>query len=114
MPKQNIERAIKRGTGEVKGERLEEITYEAVGPHGVGLLIEVITDNRNRTLSEIKQILKKHNAQLGSVQWMFESKDKPKYPLKLTPEQRDQIEKLFEDLDEQDDVQEIYSNIKEN
>lgn len=111
MPKINIERAIKRGTGEEKTAALEEITYEAIGPYGLGLLIEVITDNKNRTLSEIKQILKKHNANLGNVSWMFENKDKPRYTISLTPQQREQIEKLFNELDEQEDVQEIYSNL---
>jgi len=108
MPKINIERAIKK---QEKSANLEEITYQAIALFGVGLLIEAITDNKNRTLAEIKSILKKHNAQLGNVQWMFETKDKPKYPLDLEPQQRAQLEKLFDELDEQEDVHEIYSNL---
>lgn len=75
MPSGSIERAIKKGTGELKGEQLQEVLYEAYGPGGISLLIEVITDNKNRTLGEIKQVLVKHQgkfAESGSVQWMFE------------------------------------------
>lgn len=77
MPKENIERAIKRGTGELKGEELEEVTYEAYAPGGVALLLEVVTDNRNRSLADIKHVLNKHNgnmAEPGSVSWQFEQK----------------------------------------
>lgn len=75
MPKENIERAIKRGTGELAGEQLEEIMYEAVGTNGVSIIIEGITDNKNRSLSDIRQILQKHNAKLaneGSLKWQFD------------------------------------------
>lgn len=75
MPKDNIERAIKRGTGELAGETLEEITYEGFGPGGVALMIQTLTDSRNRSVSEIKHALSKHGGNLGaanSVQWMFE------------------------------------------
>ncbi|MEK7122735.1 MAG: YebC/PmpR family DNA-binding transcriptional regulator, partial [Patescibacteria group bacterium] len=75
MPKDNIERAIKRGTGELSGETLEEITYEGFGPGGVALIIHTLTDNRNRSVSEIKHALSKHGGNLGaanSVLWMFE------------------------------------------
>jgi YebC/PmpR family DNA-binding regulatory protein len=78
MPKDNIERAIKRGTGELKdGQQIEEITYEAYGPNGVALLVEVMTDNRNRSLAEIKHALSKGGgtmAEPGSVGWQFEQK----------------------------------------
>lgn len=75
MPKDNIERAIKRGTGEIAGERMEEMLYEAYGPGGVAILIQCVTDNKNRTLSEIKHILSVCGGSFGSagsVQWMFE------------------------------------------
>lgn len=75
MPKSNIERAIQRGSGELGGEALEEILYEGFGPEGVGLLVEVITDNRNRAAAEIKKLLQAQNGRLGgsgSVQWMFD------------------------------------------
>ena len=75
MPKGNIERAIKRGTGELAGEKLETVLFEAYGPGGIAVIIEGITDNKNRTLGEIKQILNQNNGKLassGSVKWLFE------------------------------------------
>ncbi len=75
MPKENIERAIKRGTGELReGSALEEITYEGYGPHGVALLISCVTDNRNRTVSDIRHILTRAGGSMGeggSVAWQF-------------------------------------------
>jgi len=76
-PKDNIERAIKKGTGELDGGEMEEITYEAYGPEGVAFLIDVITDNRNRTLAEVKHTFNKNNGSLasaGSVSWQFDRK----------------------------------------
>lgn len=75
MPKDNVDRAIKRGTGELGGATLEEITYEAYGPGGVGIIIEGVTDNKNRTVAEIKAVLNKYNAKLaepGSVNYLFD------------------------------------------
>jgi len=119
MPKDNIERAVKRGTGQLEGVKMEEIIYEAYGPAGVALIIEGITDNKNRTLSEIKHTLGRFNGKLaeaGSVKYLFDKKGEdwiPKYPLEITDKQtKKQLEKLFEALDENDDVQEIYSNLK--
>jgi len=77
MPAANIEKAIKRGTGELPGVVYEEVTYEGYGPGGVALLIQVVTDNRNRAVAEIRHILSKHNGSLGeqgSVAWMFDRK----------------------------------------
>lgn len=77
LPKDNIERAIKRGTGELAGEKLESVLFEAYGPGGIAIIIEGITDNKNRALGEIKQILNQNNGKLagsGSVKWMFERK----------------------------------------
>jgi YebC/PmpR family DNA-binding regulatory protein len=78
MPKENIDRAIKRGAGlSGDGSQLEEITYEGYGPHGVAILMEIVTDNRNRTVSEIRRALTRTGGNLGesgSVAWMFESK----------------------------------------
>lgn len=77
MPKENIERAIKKGTGEIEGEKFEEITWEAFGPYGIALIIEGITDNKNRTLTEIKQILQKGGGKLAepnAIKWMFKRK----------------------------------------
>jgi YebC/PmpR family DNA-binding regulatory protein len=75
MPKDNIERAIKRGTGDSKdGVSYEEITYEGYGPHGVAFMISCVTDNRNRTISEVRHLLSKSGgnmAEAGSVAWQF-------------------------------------------
>jgi YebC/PmpR family DNA-binding regulatory protein len=118
MPNDNIQRAIKKGTGEDKSTQLEEIIYEAYGPNGTPIIIETITDNKNRTLSEIKHILNNHKsklAQAGSVRYMFEKKQDdwiPKYPMDITDENlKNQLMKLFEALDENEDVKEIYSNV---
>ena len=77
MPNDNIDRGIKRGTGELEGVSYDEITYEAYGPGGVAVLIETMTDNRNRTVAEIRHLLSKNNGNLGesgSVSWMFDRK----------------------------------------
>ncbi len=77
MPKENIERAIKKGTGELVGESLEEVAFEALGPGGIAIIITGITDNTNRTLGEIKGILSQYDGKLageGAVRWMFERK----------------------------------------
>ncbi|MCA9924889.1 MAG: YebC/PmpR family DNA-binding transcriptional regulator [Anaerolineales bacterium] len=77
MPKDNIERAIKRGTGELEGGALEEIMYEAYGPHGIGILVETVTDNRNRSIADIRHIVNKNGgnmAEAGSVAWQFTRK----------------------------------------
>jgi len=119
VPKDNIERAIKRGTGQLEGVTLKEVTYEAYGPNGVALIIEGITDNKNRTLSEIKSILSRLGGKLaetGSVKYMFnKEQDKwtPKYPMELQEEKaKGQIDKLLQALRENDDVQRINSNLK--
>ncbi|KPJ59754.1 MAG: transcriptional regulator [Latescibacteria bacterium DG_63] len=77
MPVDNIDRAIKRGTGELPGVSYEEISYEGYGPSGVAILVETLTDNRNRTTSEIRHLFSKHGGSLGEVgcvSWMFDLK----------------------------------------
>ena len=77
MPKDNIERAIKRGTGEVEGLIFEEITYEGFGPGGTAVMVDVVTDNRNRTAGEIRKIFEKSGGHMGSagcVAYLFERK----------------------------------------
>jgi len=77
MPKDNIERAIKKGTGELEGMKLDPFALEAYGPGKIALIIEGITDNKNRTFSEIKQLLSQYNGKIadeGSVKWLFERK----------------------------------------
>lgn len=77
LPKDNIERAIKRGTGELEGGNVEEILYEGYGAGGVAVLCEIMTDNRNRTAPEIRKVFETHGGKLGAtgcVAWMFERK----------------------------------------
>ncbi|MCX8106010.1 MAG: YebC/PmpR family DNA-binding transcriptional regulator [Ignavibacterium album] len=77
MPAENIERAIKKATGELEGVTYHELTYEGYGPAGVAMLVEVATDNKNRTVAEVRHIFSKHGGSLGetgSVAWMFERK----------------------------------------
>ena len=77
MPKDNIERAVKRGTGEVEGLTFEEVTYEGYGPGGVAILVDVLTDNRNRTASEIRKIFERSGGKMGSagnVAFLFDRK----------------------------------------
>lgn len=77
MPKDNIERAIKKGTGELEGVNYEEVTYEGYGPGGVAVLVETMTDNRTRTVAEVRHIFSKRGGNMGepgSVSWMFSKK----------------------------------------
>jgi YebC/PmpR family DNA-binding regulatory protein len=77
MPSENIDRAIRKGTGELEGVHYEEVTYEAYGPGGVAILIQALTDNRNRTVGELRNLLDKYGGNLGaagSVAWMFQKR----------------------------------------
>lgn len=83
MPADNIKRAIQRGTGELPGVQYEEITYEGYGPGGVALMIELVTDNKNRTVAELRHLLDRNNGKLaeaGSVAWMFQKKGSIEVP----------------------------------
>lgn len=179
MPKENIERAIKKGTGELAGETLEGVSLEAFGPGGIALIIEGITDNKNRTISEVKGILGQFNGKMageGAVRWMFERKGVitvdaqektkeevevlaiesgaddfkqqnnlfsiytkpddletvkkslegkelkierssldwvPKEEVELEEKDKEQVKKLFEALDDNDAIQDIYYNLSE-
>lgn len=75
MPKENIERAIKRGTGEITGEGFQELVYEGYGPAGVAVMVDALSENRNRTAGELRKIFEVHGGNLGAsgcVSWMFE------------------------------------------
>src|SRR5512142_200488 len=77
LPKDNIDRAVKKGTGEIASDRIEEVLYEGFGPGGVAILVEALTDNRNRTSSNVKHAFSVHGGNMagsGAVQWMFERK----------------------------------------
>lgn len=117
MPKDNMERAVKRGTGEIEGVRIEEITYEAFGPEGVALLIETVTDNKNRTTAEIRNMLTKHGGRLGesnSVNWMFQRKGviylkKPESQEKREALELELIDQGAEDIKDEDEVLVVYT-----
>jgi YebC/PmpR family DNA-binding regulatory protein len=123
VPSENIERAIKRATGEIGGGKLEEISFEAFGPGGIALIIEGISDNKNRTLGEIKKVLSHYNGKLaseGSVKWMFERKGcitvnlKSQIPNSKTKEELElaAIEAGAEDLYWHDDDLDIYTQVE--
>jgi YebC/PmpR family DNA-binding regulatory protein len=109
MPMENIQRAVKKGTGELEGAIYEEITYEGYGPGGIALIIETATDNRNRTVADIRHFMSRNGGSLGesgSVAWMFQRKGSIDVPKSAATE--DQLMELLldaglEDLDGDDD-----------
>jgi YebC/PmpR family DNA-binding regulatory protein len=116
MPKENIERAIKRGSGQdSEGGQLEEVTYEGYGPHGVALYIQVVTDNKNRTVSEIRRALTRGGGSLGesgSVGWLFESKGLITLPMQGRNEDKvfeTALEAGAEDVQFGEETAEIYT-----
>lgn len=121
LPKDNIERAVARASGAGVTGELQEFLYEAIGPGGVYLLTEGITDNHNRTFAEIKQILAKYDARIvppNSLLWNFtkewtkEGKDyKPKTTAEITPAEKEKIISLLDELVDHPDVQEVYTNL---
>lgn len=123
MPKDNIERAISRASGETSAENFEEVIFEGFGPAGIAVIIEGITDNKNRTLGEIRQILNQNQGKLageGAVRWMFERKvEEPgslawiaKQEIEVPEKDKEAAKKLFEALDENDSVQRVFNNLK--
>ncbi|SFM50582.1 YebC/PmpR family DNA-binding transcriptional regulator [Thermodesulforhabdus norvegica] len=116
MPKENIERAIKKGTGELEGESYEEITCEGYAPGGVAVLVEAMTDNRNRTISEIRHIFTRNGGNLGEagcVAWMFHKNglivfDKGKYSEEELMEVA--LEAGAEDVKDQGDQYEVITD----
>jgi YebC/PmpR family DNA-binding regulatory protein len=91
MPKDNIERAIKKGTGELDGVNYEEFTYEGYGPAGVAVFVEIMTDNKNRTAADVRHIFSKNNGNLGEngcVAWMFEKKGMFNYDKSAVDEEK--------------------------
>ena len=114
MPKDNIERAVAKGSG-ANNARLEEIMYEGYGPGGTAMLISVVTDNNNRTAPEIRHIFTKANLQIGtpgSAAWAFTKTDtgyEPITPLELSDEDGDKLATLIETLEDHDDVQDVFT-----
>lgn len=124
MPKDNIERAIQKGTGELAGEELQEVMFEAFGPGGITIIIEGITDNTKRTLGEIKQILTQNNGKLGgegAVKWLFEQKGVLTIDLKEQSESLKNKENLellaiesgAQDLSWNEDILYVYAKVED-
>lgn len=119
VPSDNIERAIKKGVGGEGGE-VEQITYESYGPGGCALMIEALTDNRNKAAQEIKHILSKNGFELatpGSASWAFEKIQpqngggwNPKNMIQISEEDGQKLDTLVEELEENDEVQEVFTN----
>ena len=120
MPKDNIERAVKRA-GEKDAATIQELTVQALGPGNVGIVITAVTDNRNRTLGDIKTILAKHGTKMageGSLNYLFDRVMTPeglewraKFPAAVEEKTKVALETLFEELGTHDDVENIFSNL---
>lgn len=113
MPQENIRRAVEKGSG--VGEKLEEVRLEGYGPAGVAIMIETLTDNKNRTISEIRNIMQRHGGSLGeqgSAAYIFkDNPEKPLFDVPITDEKTAQkVLELADALDEHDDVQEVHAN----
>jgi YebC/PmpR family DNA-binding regulatory protein len=116
MPKENIERAIAKGTSKDAGS-LEQVTYEAYGPSGVAIIVEALTDNKNRTTQEIRHLFAKQDLELaspGSTLWAFTKQNgiyAPNEPLvSVTGADEEKLNTLLDELDNHEDTQDIYTN----
>jgi YebC/PmpR family DNA-binding regulatory protein len=118
MPADNIERAIKKATGELDGVTYNEITYEGYGPGGVAMLIEVATDNKNRSVAEVRHLFSKYNGSMGesgSVAWMFDRKGIITLPIQNKTEDEIMdivLEAGAEDLQTEDDYFEVQTDLE--
>lgn len=116
MPKENIDRAIKKGTGELEGVNYEEFAYEGYGPAGVAILVDIMTDNRNRAASEVRHIFSRNSGNLGEagcVAWMFNKKGSIVFDKKAIPEEELielALEAGAEDVKDQEDQFEIITS----
>ena len=115
MPRENIERAVAKGTS-VDAGALESVTYETYGPGGAAIVIDALTDSRNRTAQEIKHLLSKNGLALaapGSALWAFDKTAEeytPKTTVPLSDADNDSLMKILEEIDGHDDVEEVYTN----
>jgi YebC/PmpR family DNA-binding regulatory protein len=118
MPNDTIDRAIKRGTGEIEGVSYEEITYEGYGPGGVAMLIESMTDNRNRTVAELRHLFSKNGGNLGeagSVGWMFDRKGY--FVVEKGAKSEDDLMEIVleagaDDMQDEGEIFEIYTSVE--
>lgn len=119
MPKENIDRAIKRGTGELEGSEYEQITYECYGPGGTAILIESLTDNRNRTVADLRALLIRNGgslAEAGSVAWVFEKKGQIIIKKMMAPEEilmEVALNSGAEDIQDEDENWSVLTSISE-
>jgi len=119
MPAKNIDNAIKKGTGELPGVVYEDVSYEGYGPEGVALFIDAVTDNKNRTVAEIRHLLSRYNGNLGesgSVAWMFEKKGLIRVPKnKYTEDELMEValECGAEDISTEDEAYEVYTSFED-
>jgi YebC/PmpR family DNA-binding regulatory protein len=119
MPNENIKRAIQRGTGELEGVSYEEITYEGYGPGGVAIIVDVLTDNKNRAVSEIRHAFSKNGGNLGAegaVAWMFSTKGVITVPKSAASEEKITeivLDAGAEDLSDQGESWEILTDPKD-
>lgn len=116
MPKETIDRAIQRGMGKGDEGNLEEVVYEGFGPKGEAFFVKGITDNRNRTVAEIRMIMNKHGGSLGgsgSTSYIFSTDPKnPAFLINVPESEKANLANLCEQLEDHDDVQEVYFNFK--
>ncbi|EKD96038.1 MAG: hypothetical protein ACD_24C00213G0011 [uncultured bacterium] len=117
MPKENIQKAIDKGLGRLDSGSYEEITYEGFGPEGVAFIVKVLTDNRNRTASEMRNIFTRYDGSLGGVgstAYIFspDPKNPSFYAEILNPKTKDRLEQMLSEFDDNDDVQEVFYNFK--
>lgn len=118
MPKENIERAIAKGASKDSGN-LEQVVYEAYGPGGVAILVDALTDNKNRTTQEIKHLLAEHDVDLaapGAASWAFTKTGavyEPNEPLmEIVGGEEERLRAILEALDDHDDVQQVFTNAR--
>jgi YebC/PmpR family DNA-binding regulatory protein len=118
MPKDNIERAIAKGASKDSGA-LEQVLYEAYGPGGTAILVDALTDNKNRTTQEVKHLLSKNGVELaapGAASWAFAKSAESYLPneplLELAGEDEEKLSGLLEALDEHEDVQRVFTNAR--
>ena len=117
MPSSNIQKAIRRGGASSKEENLEEVRYEAFGPGGAAIIVEGITDSKNRTSAEIKQIFNKNDVRLaepGAAVWAFEKNPEGQWQTKnimpISPEDKEKLQNLINTLEEHEDINKIFTN----
>jgi len=116
MPRENIERAIKRGTGELEGVAYEEVTYEGYGHNGVGIVVDVLTDNKNRTVADVRHAFSKFGgamAEAGAVSWNFDQRGYFTVPVEELDEDEFMMAALdagAEDIQKSEDVFEVFTS----